>query len=293
MKQSDGKDVAPSPIDDDNEPVVTTHHLVVHSLEPNPIKALAQRSFRPQGALLTGFPESRDITKDVQGGRLPVKGQNRFSKVDVLSTTPTVYHDTSPLPPANWLAALNPAPQILLFGDGLLYDGFLKGFSIADMANSEWNKLIGLVSFAIVPNFAPFQDEPPFFSHRTIVKQTVAMLRPAKKQDKPTTFWLAYNARSNDADVELASVLDRRIDLVPSLGFLWLSVVCQIVHMGVRSPNTHHISTAPTPLDQALVLFQLTSSPLPRNHIPQTIGYFLRNVDPTEPLPPTVHTPQS
>ena len=63
--------------------------------------------------------------------------------------------------------------------------------------------------------------------------------------------------------------------------------------MGVRSPNTHHISTASTPLDQPLVLFQLTSSPLPRNHIPQTIGYFPRNVDPTEPIPPTVHTPQS
>ena len=160
----------------------------------------------------------------------------------------------SPLPPPDLLPALNPAPQILLFGDGLPYNGFWKSFSIADMAHFERNKLIGLVSFAILPNFAPFQDEPPFFSHRTIVKQIVAMLRVAKKQDKPTTFWLAYNARSNVADVELASVLDRRIDLVPSLGFLWLSVVCQVVHMGVRSPNTHHISTAPTPLDQPLVL---------------------------------------
>ena len=119
------------------------------------------------------------------------------------------------------------------------------------------------------------------------------MLRAAKKQDKPTTFWLAYNARSNVADGELASVLDRRIDLVPSLGFLWLSVVCQVVHMGVRSPNTHHVTTAPTSLDQPLVLFQPTSFPLPRNHIPQTIGYFPKNVDPSEPIPPTVHTPQS
>ena len=131
------------------------------------------------------FAEPRDITKDVQGGKVPVKGQNRFSKVEVLSTTPTVYYDTSPLPPPDLLAALNPAPQILLFGDSLPYNGFLKRFSIADMANFEWNKLIGLVSFAILPNFAPFQDEPPFFSHRTIVKQIVAMLRAPKKQDKP------------------------------------------------------------------------------------------------------------
>ena len=181
MKHSDGKDVAPSPKDEDNEHVVTTHHPVVHSLERNPIKALAQRSFRPQGTLPTGFPEPRDITKDVQGRKVPDKGQNRFSKVDVLSTGPTVYHDTSPLPPPDLLAALSPAPQILLFGDGLPYNAFLKSFSIADMAKFEWNKLIGLVSFAILPNFAPFQDEPPFFSHRTIVKQIVAMLRAAKK----------------------------------------------------------------------------------------------------------------
>ena len=262
-------------------------------LEHNPIKALAQRSFRPQGALPTGFPEPRDLTKDVQGGKIPVKGQNRFSKIDILSSTPTVYHDTSPLPPPDLLAALVPTPQILLFGDGLPYRGFLRSFSIADMANFEWQKLIGLVSFAILPTFSPFQDEPPFFSHRTIVKQIVSMLRAAKKQDKPTTFWLAYQARTNVADVELAAVLDRRIDLVPSLSFLWLSVVCQVVHMGVRSPDTYNVSTAPSPLDQPLVILQLTSFPLPKNHIPQTIGYFPRNVDSAEPVPSHVHTPQS
>ena len=263
------------------------------ALERNPIRALAQRNFRPNGALPTGFPEPRDLTKDVQGGKIPVKGQNRFSKIDVLSSSPTVYHDTSPLPPTDLLSALVPTPQILLFGDGLPYSGFLQSFSIADMTNFEWQKLIGLVSFAILPSFAPFQDEPPFFSHRTIVKQIVAMLRAAKKQDKPTTFWLAYQARSNVADVELATVLDRRIDLVPSLGFLWLSVVCQVIHMGTRTPDSHDVLTSPNPLDQPLILFQLTSVPLPKGHVPQTIGYFPRNVDSSQPIPPQIHTPQS
>ena len=137
VKNGDGKDVALSPIDEDNEPVITTHHHIVHSLEPNPKETLAQRSFRPQGALPTSFPETRDITKDVQGGKVPVKGQKVFSEVDVLSTTPTVYHDTSPLPPPDLLAALNPAPQILLFGDGLPYNGSLKRFSTADLAHFE------------------------------------------------------------------------------------------------------------------------------------------------------------
>ena len=95
------------------------------------MKGLAQRSFGPQGALPTGFPEPPDITKDVKRGKVPVKGQNRFSKVGVLSTTPTIYHDTSLLPPPDLLAALNPARQILLFGDGLPYNRFFIAFSEA------------------------------------------------------------------------------------------------------------------------------------------------------------------
>ena len=82
-----GNDIgdSPSPIDEDNDAPAPTHHPIVTTLESNPIKALAQRSFRPQGALPTGFPKPRDITKDVQGGKIPVKGQNRFSKVDTLN----------------------------------------------------------------------------------------------------------------------------------------------------------------------------------------------------------------
>ena len=86
-------------------------------LERNAIRALAQRNFRPNRALPTSFPEPRNLTKDVQGGKIPVKGQNRFSKIDVLSCSPTVYHDTSPLPPTDLLSALVPTPQILLFGN--------------------------------------------------------------------------------------------------------------------------------------------------------------------------------
>ena len=262
-------------------------------LEHNPLKALAQRSFRPHGALPTGFPEPRDLTKEVQGGKIPVKGQNRFSKVDILSSTPTSYPDSSPLPSPDLLAALVPTPHTLLFGDGLPYRGFLRSFSIADMANFECQKLIGLFSFAILPTFVPYQDEPPFLSHRALLKQIVSMLRAAKKHDKPTTFRLAYQARTNVADVKLAAVFDRRIDLVPSLSYLWLSVVCEVVHMGVRSPDTQNVCAARSPLDQALVIFQLTSFPLAQNHIPQIIGYLSRNVDSFEPILSNVHTPES
>ena len=57
-------------------------------LDHNPIKALAQRTFRPQGALPTGFPEPRDLTKDVQGGKIPVKAKIGFPKLTSFPTPP-------------------------------------------------------------------------------------------------------------------------------------------------------------------------------------------------------------
>ena len=149
----------------------------------NPIKALGSRLFKSNGILPTGFPEVRDLTNDVKAGKIPVKGQSRFARVDILNTDPLVYHDTQPLPPKDLLAALVPAPQILLYGDGLPNPGFLRSFSLADLPNFEWGKLVGLVTFVLLPNFAPFQDEAPFFSHRSIIKNIVNMLWGAKKTE--------------------------------------------------------------------------------------------------------------
>ena len=86
------------------------------------------------------------------------------------------------------------------------------------------------------------------------------------------------HARSNMANVELATVLGRRIDLVLSLGHVWLSVVCQVIYMGTRAPDSKDILTSPSPLDQPLILFQLTSVLFPKGHVPQT---------------QQIHTPQS
>ena len=103
-----------------------------------------------------------------------------FSK-SMFSLPHQPYTTTRPrCPHKTYLWLSTPPRKSSFFRDGLPYNGFLKAFSIADMANFEWNKLIGLIPFAIMPNFAPFQDEPPFFSHRTIVKQIVATLRAAK-----------------------------------------------------------------------------------------------------------------
>ena len=155
--------------------------------------------------------------------------------------TPLTYHDTTPLPPKNLLASLNPTPQILIYGDGLPYHGFLCSFSLADLPTLEWNKLAGLAIFILLPSFAPFEDEPPFLSHKKIVKQLVSLLRYSKKNNKVTTIWLAYCSRSNVADCEFASILDRRIDIIPALSFLYVTVVCSIVHLAYRHPDTHEI----------------------------------------------------
>ena len=99
-------------------PTPTTH--------PNPMNYLKDPIFRPIGALSNGFPEASDLNKDTRAGKLPVKGQSRFSKIDILCPTPLTYHHTTPLPPKNFLASLNPTPQILIYGDGLPYQGFLR-----------------------------------------------------------------------------------------------------------------------------------------------------------------------
>ena len=84
----------------------------------------------------------------------------------------------------------------------------------------EWNKVAGLTVSVMLPSFSPFDDEPPFYSHKTIVKQLVSLLRFSKKIGKTTHIWLAYISRSNVAESSFAMLLDRRIDLIPTLSFL-------------------------------------------------------------------------
>ena len=67
-----------------------------------------------------------------------------------------------------------PIPQVLIYGDGLAYQGFLRSSSVADLPTMDWNKLAGLTTFVMLRSFAPFEDEPPFYSHRTIVGQLVS-----------------------------------------------------------------------------------------------------------------------
>ena len=59
-----------------------------------------------------GVPETRELTKDVLAGKVSVRGENRYSKVDVLSPEPVLYRDTNPLPSPALLADLTPSPQI-------------------------------------------------------------------------------------------------------------------------------------------------------------------------------------
>ena len=286
----------PSLLRSANEQVDTRHHIPPRNalsqasftlasdtglsapLPMNPIRFA--RTFQSQGTLPNGFPEARDLTADVQSGKVQIRGQSRFSNVDQFSATPPLYLDTSPLPPTDLLRALSPPPQILLSGDGLQYPGFLRSFSVADMPGFDWAKLIGTVSFLMLSAFAPFQDDGPFLSHKTIVKQLVNVLRESKKQNKQTMFWLAYPSRTNVADSELATILDRRIDLIPSLPYLNLSVVCPVIHLAQRAAVTRLIEDLPTPNDNPLIIFQLTSKPLAKDHVPKVVEYYPRAQEP-------------
>ena len=95
------------------------------------------------------------------------------------------------------------------------------------------------------------------------------------------------------ADVELATISNRRIDLVPTLNVSWFSVVCRIIHLAHREDVSENLRVSPNPLDHPLIFFQLTSLALPKGHVPQTVGYFPKDVPSHEPIPPSMHTPAS
>ena len=242
-------------------------------LPSNPIKRA--KSFSPHGALPNRFPEARDLSAEVNANKLAIRGQSRFSRINLISSDPPLYLDSTPLLPADLLRSLAPPPQILLSGDGLPYPG-LRTLSIADIHGLDWTKLIGLVSFRLLPAFSPFQDEGRFLAHKTYVKNIVNMLREAKKQNKATTVWLAYTSRSNVADAELATLLDRRINLILSLPYLFLSVVCPVIHLAYRHTESRDILDSPSPHDMPLIIFQLTSSQIPKGHIPNVVEFYLR-----------------
>ena len=77
-------------------------------LPSNPIKR--PKLFLPHGALPNGFPKARDLTAEVNANKLAVRGQSRFSRIDLVSSDPPLYLDSTPLPPADLLRSLTPPP---------------------------------------------------------------------------------------------------------------------------------------------------------------------------------------
>ena len=246
-----------------------------------PVHVISDPVFRPHKTLPTGFREPRDLCKDVQAGKIPVRRQSRFSMVDVLTPASLAYHDTTPLPPPWLFASLNPVPGILLYGDGLPYKGFFQTLLHCGFGLHGVHQIHRPDNFCHVAVIRPFKDEPPFFSHKTIVRQVVSLLQQAKKQYKTTKVWLAYVTRSNVADSSVATLLDRRIDLIPALSFVYLTVVCPIIHLASRDSTTNTIVENVSPLDQPLILMHLTFNQLPKKHHAETVDFFPR-LTPTE-----------
>ena len=95
------------------------------------------------------------------------------------------------------------------------------------------------------------------------------------------------------ADVELATILDRRIFLMPTLNLFWLSVVCPIIHLAHREDLSDKLHAYPSLLEHPLIIFHPTSLPLHKNHVPQNVGYAPKDVPSNESVPPSIHTPAS
>ena len=52
----------------------------------------------------------------------------------------------------------------------------------------DWNKMAVLTIFVMLPSFAPFEDELPFYSHRSLVKQLISLLRFSKESISPQLY---------------------------------------------------------------------------------------------------------
>ena len=87
-------------------------------------------------------------------------------------------------------------------------------------------------------------------------------------------------------------MLDRRIDLIPTLPFLYLSVVCPILKLAVRGANTNLIVEKTSPLDHPRIVMHLTSSPLPKKHVACTVEFFPW-VAPSEAVSDSIYNPQA
>ena len=70
-------------------------------------------------------------------------------------------------------------------------------------------------------------------------------------------------------------ILDGRIDLIPSLP-LFLSIVCRVIHLAYRHTESQGIMDSQSPHDMPLIIFQLTSSQIPKGHVPNVEEFYPR-----------------
>ena len=139
----------------------------------------------------------------VSSKTVPLAGQNKFSKVEVIDGT---FMEKILIAPPNLFQFISDhrytpvdvlgAPY--LFATQVVQRSettptFVPGisYSIADygMANFAWSSLVGKTTLLLVPDFAPWQDEAPFLFPKTLVQACVKVLEEGKTQGSVTNIY--------------------------------------------------------------------------------------------------------
>ena len=80
--------------------------------------------------------------------------------------------------------------------------------------------------------------------------------------------------------MELATISDRQIDLIPLPNLLHLSVVYPVFHLATRNATTFAIEDSTSPHDMPPIIFKLTYQQLPAKHQPRVVEFYPRVSDP-------------
>ena len=241
----------------------------------------------------SALPTPRSLATAVASLRVPLAGQpgnGRWSKVESRDGT---FIDCVPMPPPElfqYFAQVHGTPvDAFLNGDGAPYISNshrealveadlpifepLQTYCVADHPSFDWDCLVGKTTLVLLPDYSPFKDDPPFFSHKTFVNACTSVLKTAKVQSKPTHIYFAYMCRQSPTNERLAPMLDKRIDLIPLAAWCRQIYVFPMICMSKRDSDLR-LTPGTVPSPTPMIIQHLFSGVNP-GHVPGIASHFL------------------
>ena len=256
----------------------------------NASQSLAQRTRPPTTSTM---PAPKSLATAVATLKVPLAGQpgnGRWSKVESRDGT---FIDCVPMPPPGlfqYLEQVHGTPiDVFINSDGAPYISNshrealdcaglqifapVQSYSVADHPTFEWDSLVGKATLVLLPDYAPFKDDPPFFSHNFFVSAYTTVLKTAKVQSKPTHIYFAYMLCQSPTNECLSPMLDRRIDLIPLAS--WCKHISFLPMMLLSKGDSELRLTPRTIPSPTPMIIQHLFSGVNPGHIPSVTSHFL------------------